>query len=234
MSSSKSEIERSDDVGDKASSGNKHTHRSARTRDRFIAVAQEMFAERSIDSVSLNEITVAAQQKNRNALQYHFGSRDGLLQAIIDRHASRVHELRETWLLSNDTHSSQPARRAARGLIYPLAQYIEENPAAVHYVKILSQLAALNNQVLNPEASSSINFQSEEALTEAMSQAIAHLKPAEAQRRLFLSVSITFHGMADGCRAFEAQDTASILKQRPAMFEQVALAVESLLAAPAL
>lgn len=231
--SSEIKIEHSSDIDDKTSSGNKHANRSARTRDRFITVAQEMFAERSIDSVSLNEITVAAQQKNRNALQYHFGGRDGLLQAIIDRHATRVHDLRKTWLQSSDALSNEPARRAARGLVYPLAQYVEENPAAVHYVKILSQLAALNNQVLNPDARSSINFQSEEALTGVMSKAIEHLKPAEAQRRLFLSVSITFHGMADVCRAFEAQDTASILKQRPAMFEQVALAVESLLAAPA-
>ena len=35
--------------------------------------------------MSLNEITVAAGQKNRNALQYHFGNREGLLQAIIDQ-----------------------------------------------------------------------------------------------------------------------------------------------------
>jgi AcrR family transcriptional regulator len=219
---------------DTTDSRNKHATRSARTRDRFIEVAQQLFAERSIDSVSLNEITVAAQQKNRNALQYHFGNRDGLLQAIIDRHATRVHELRAAWLRSSAAQSAKPSRRAARGLVYPLAQYIEENPTAVHYIKILSQLAALNNQVLNPQARSSISFQSEDALTQIMTQAIKHLQQAEAQRRLFLSVSITFHGMADACRAFEATDTSNTLKQRPAMFEQVALAVESLLAAPAL
>ena len=217
-----------------ADNDNKHASRSARTRDRFIEVAQELFAERSIDSVSLNEITVAAGQKNRNALQYHFGSRDGLLQAIIDSHAPRVHALREAWFAQPDSDARTPAWAAARGLVHPLASYVQENESAVHYIKILSQLAALNNHVLNPGVRSSLSFQSEERLQAVMSEAIAHLPPAEAQRRLFLAVSITFHGMADACRAHESADANANLRERPALFEQVALAVEALIDAPAL
>lgn len=212
--------------------GNKHANRSAQTRDRFVDAAQQLFAERSIDSVSLNEITVAAGQKNRSALQYHFGGRDGLLQAIVDRHAGRVHELREAYLDASAGAELPPARAASRGLVYPLAQYIGENEGGVQYVKILSQLAALNNQVLNPGTRSALSFQAEERLAATWSAAVAHLKSAEAQRRMFLCVSMTFHGMADACRAFEAPDTGSVLRQREALFEQVAIAVEALLAAP--
>lgn len=212
--------------------GNKHAHRSAQTRDRFIEAAQQLFAQRSIDSVSLNEITVAAGQKNRNALQYHFGNRDGLLQAIVDLHAGRVHELREAYLDRAEAEDLPPARAASRGLVYPLAQYIGENRGGVEYVKILSQLAALNNQVLNPGTRSALTFRSEERLAANWADALAHLNNAEAQRRMFLCVSITFHGLADACRAFEAPDSGSALKQREALFEQVAVAVESLLAAP--
>lgn len=214
------------------SGGNKHAHRSAQTRDRFIDAAQQLFAERSIDSVSLNEITVAAGQKNRNALQYHFGGRDGLLQAIVDRHASRVHDLREAYLDATAGVAMPAARAASRGLVYPLAQYIGEDSGGVEYVKILSQLAALNNQVLNPGTRSALSFQAEERLASTWGEAVAHLKSAEAQRRMFLCVSMTFHGLADACRAHEAPDTSSTLKQREAMFEQIAIAVESLLAAP--
>lgn len=213
--------------------GNKHAHRSAQTRDRFIDAAQRLFAERSIDSVSLNEITVAAGQKNRNALQYHFGGRDGLLQAIVDRHAARVHDLRDGYLESIAAEELTPARAASRGLVYPLARYIGENEGGVEYVKILSQLAALNNQVLNPGTESALSFRSEERLASAWKDAVAHLKSAEAQRRMFLCVSMTFHGLADACRAHEAPGTHNALKQREAMFEQVAVAVEGLLAAPA-
>ena len=94
--------------------GNKHADRSAQTRDRFIQAGQQLFAERSIDSVSLNEITVAAGQKNRNALQYHFGNREGLLQVIIDTHAIRVRELRQRYL-NNAPAEVATARDPQRG-----------------------------------------------------------------------------------------------------------------------
>lgn len=39
-------------------------------------------------NASLIEITRQAGQRNRGALHYHFGSRDGVLCAVIDRHAA--------------------------------------------------------------------------------------------------------------------------------------------------
>lgn len=39
-------------------------------------------------NASLIEITRKAEQRNRGALHYHFGSRDGVLCAVIDRHAA--------------------------------------------------------------------------------------------------------------------------------------------------
>ena len=70
-----------------AEPANKHASRSAATRRKFIRAAQKLYAEKSIDAVSLNQVTSAAGQKNRNALQYHFGSREGLIQAILDQAA---------------------------------------------------------------------------------------------------------------------------------------------------
>lgn len=212
---------------------NKHENRSARTRERFIEAAQKLYAERSIDSVSLNEITVAAGQKNRNALQYHFGSRDGLLQAIVDKHADRVFALRRRHL-ENLEDDDSAGTRAARALVMPLVAYIDENPEAIHYVKILSQLAARNSTFINPASESGLNFQNDEQFSDLVRSAVAHLKPVEVQRRLFLAVSITFHSLADVCRAAEAADSSRALQNRPAMFAQVVLSIERLLNAPAL
>ena len=212
----------------------RHSERSARTRNLFIEAAQRLFAERSVDSVSLNEVTVAAGQKNRNALQYHFNDRNGLLQAIIDSHASRVYELRQHYLNQGAPADCHVTRAAAKALINPLAEYVEENPTAIYYVKILSQLAALNSPLVNPATTSGLSFQQDERLAELMRNAVAHLQPTEAQRRLFLVVSITFHSIADICRASDSSDTSGTLRQRAGMFDQVILAVESLLAAPPL
>lgn len=215
-----------------STAGNKHAERSAQTRRRFIEAGQELFAARSIDSVSLNEITVAAGQKNRNALQYHFGGREGLLQAIIDTHAARVSELRQPYLQESVDKGVNSARSAARALVCPLVDYVGENPAAVDYIKILSQMAALNSPLLNPDTPSGIRFQHDENLERLLQRALSHLQPAEIRRRLFLTVSLTFHGLADVMRASDAKNSSDTLKHRALMFDQITLAVESLLAAP--
>ena len=218
-----------------SNAANKHASRSAQTRGNFIQAAQKLFAERSIDSVSLNEITIAAGQKNRNALQYHFGNREGLLQAIIDSHAGTVQSMRRDLMeapLSGVEYSA--AHSAARALVKPLADYVRHNPTGIYYVKILSQLAALNSTILNPSSRSGLTFHNDRKLADLLIKAVAHLKPAEAQRRMFLTLSMTFHSIADVCRASEGSDTSPRLKQREALFDQIMLAVESLLAAPPL
>jgi len=49
---------------------------------RLILCAERLFAERGIEAVSLREIAAAAGQGNNNAVQYHFGSRQGLVLAL--------------------------------------------------------------------------------------------------------------------------------------------------------
>jgi AcrR family transcriptional regulator len=43
-----------------------------------------------LDGVSLRQITRDAGQRNSTALQYHFGSRDGLVRAVLDHHLAHV------------------------------------------------------------------------------------------------------------------------------------------------
>jgi AcrR family transcriptional regulator len=211
---------------------NKHQSRSTNTRELFICAAQKLYAQRSIDSVSLSEITVAAGQKNRNALQYHFGNREGLLQAILDRHAGPVHELRRGYISQAKIAPWSSAEASARVFIMPIADYINTNPEAVHYVKVLSQMAALNSDLINPNNLSTINFQPEDELNEIMHAAFSHLHPVEARQRLFLVVSITFHSIADICRAKSIESTNSALRNHAEMFEQLVCAVEALISSP--
>ena len=58
------------------------------TRQKLLDAAARAFAEDGIFNASLIEITRKAGQRNRGALHYHFGSRDGVLCAVIDRHAA--------------------------------------------------------------------------------------------------------------------------------------------------
>jgi TetR/AcrR family transcriptional regulator, regulator of cefoperazone and chloramphenicol sensitivity len=59
------------------------SRRGEATRQRIIEAAADLFAERGIDGVELAEILAAADQHNASAIQYHFGSRTGLIVAVL-------------------------------------------------------------------------------------------------------------------------------------------------------
>ncbi len=207
---------------------NKHAARSALTRERLITAAQKLFAERGIDAVSVNEITTAANQKNRNALQYHFGSRAGLIQAILDHHGEAVAQVRARFIRDNDLSRWPPAEAAARVLVMPLGSYLEATAEGLHYVRILSQLAALDSPHSNPGAQQRFSFRDVPELEALLQRAMSHLDRPEAQRRLFLVLSINFHGVADLFRGFGDGSP----RLRSAMLEQVVCAITALLEAP--
>ena len=212
--------------------GNKHATRSARTRERFIRAALKLYANRSIDAVSLNEVTAAAGQKNRNALQYHFGNKAGLLQAIVDQHSAQVAGLRSRYCSDTALGSLSAQEAAARALVTPVTQYLEQSPEGIYYVKLLSQLSSINQAVSKPGEPSQLSPGEHPELGELFKLALSHLGNTEAQQRLFLVISMTFHGIADICRISEDAQTGQALAQREPMFEQLIVAIAALLQAP--
>ena len=68
------------------------------TRDQLISTAEALFAAQGLDGVSLNEITRAAGQRNASALQYHFGGKEGLLDAILEKHQPAIDDERQRML----------------------------------------------------------------------------------------------------------------------------------------
>jgi len=56
------------------------------TREKLLDAATRAFAEQGVTKASLLEITKQAGQRNRGSLHYYFGSREGVVTAILDRH----------------------------------------------------------------------------------------------------------------------------------------------------
>ena len=54
------------------------------TKFNLILSALELFAENGIDAVSMRTINNAAGTKNASAVHYHFGSKLGIIEAIVD------------------------------------------------------------------------------------------------------------------------------------------------------
>lgn len=63
------------------------------TKDRLLDAAEELFAERGVAETSLREITTLARA-NLAAVNYHFGGKDGLLEAVFARRLAPVNRER--------------------------------------------------------------------------------------------------------------------------------------------
>lgn len=57
------------------------------TRERILDAAEQLFAEQGISGTSLRALTRAADV-NLAAVHYHFGSKEGLLDAVVERRAA--------------------------------------------------------------------------------------------------------------------------------------------------
>lgn len=60
----------------------------------LLDVAERLFAERGIASVSLRQIVLEGGQGNLSAAHYHFGSRDALIRALVERRLRTLDALR--------------------------------------------------------------------------------------------------------------------------------------------
>lgn len=121
------------------------------TRERILATAGRLMAERGPDAVSLREITRAAGQRNTGALQYHFGDREGLLRALVDRHVPPVAERRHALLDLFEDKRALVLRDVATALVSPLLAELR-TPEGAAFLQVASYLINSAETELRPDS----------------------------------------------------------------------------------
>ncbi|MEX1008996.1 MAG: TetR/AcrR family transcriptional regulator [Acidimicrobiia bacterium] len=97
------------------------------TRERLILLAERMFAERGIEGASLRAIGEAAGQRNKTAVQYHFGDRAALVSAIYAYRSEQL-DTRRTASLEAHDESGEPdsPKLLLRILVEPYVESIAD------------------------------------------------------------------------------------------------------------
>ncbi len=109
-----------------------------RTPDELLNIAERMFAERGVENVALTQIVAASSQRNRSALHYHFGSREGVLTAVLNRRLISINARRTAALEALPTGAGvAPILRAT---IAPLGEAVVEERWGRDYLSILAQV----------------------------------------------------------------------------------------------
>jgi AcrR family transcriptional regulator len=109
------------------------------TRDRLLNAAEQLFATRGIDAVSVRDITDEAEA-NLAAVNYHFGSKHGLVVAIVQRRADELGRRRAELLDELERAGRVSLREVIRAMVVPTAELIEADERGRFYVSFLAAL----------------------------------------------------------------------------------------------
>jgi AcrR family transcriptional regulator len=109
-------------------------------QERLITAAERLFAQRGIACVSLRKIGAAAEQRNVSAVQYHFGSKERLVEAIM-AHRNQAIDRRRDGLLAH-LNDAGDLRLLVEAMVYPFAKSVRPGS---YYARFLAQ--AINDPV---------------------------------------------------------------------------------------
>ena len=165
-------------------------------RERLMDCAEELFAQRGIDAVSLRAINAEAGLSPA-ALHYHFQTRDNLVEALLDR---RMRPLmarrRELFRRLRAAGPSPSARDVLEVLMRPLVEFMaEDGESGGRYVRFLCRLEADGR--INRDFASKRYASALVDVEPLLRAALPGLSKAERRTRLDLAMDFMLRGLAD-------------------------------------
>ena len=95
-------------------------------RGAIMNAAERLFAERGIDAVSLRTINTEAGYSVA-ALHYHFGTRDGLVRALLQRAQPAMFQQRAAMVAHLEAKEHPEVEEIVEALVHPLTAGMLEN-----------------------------------------------------------------------------------------------------------
>lgn len=161
------------------------------TRAQLLNAAEELFVQHGLDDVSLRAILREAGQRNQSALQYHFGSREGLITAIVDRRLLQLETRRSALVDEAVALNPRPELRECCALLARAPFLLcREDQGFRDFLGLFGQQLLISNLAI----SSFVEEQRTPSLTIVWATLLGHLAPLEPAL-LKLRIENTF-GMA--------------------------------------
>ncbi|MEI6604308.1 MAG: TetR family transcriptional regulator [Verrucomicrobiota bacterium] len=121
---------------------------------RLVEAAEKLFAENGFDVVSVRDITQEAGA-NVAAVNYHFGSRDGLVAVVMTRYLTPINEERLAQLeAAEERNGSQavPLEEVVAAFVLPLiSQVAHSNLSCPLLHQLVGRIFSSSNHALPPE-----------------------------------------------------------------------------------
>ncbi|WP_037370614.1 TetR/AcrR family transcriptional regulator [Amycolatopsis orientalis] len=165
--------------------------RGAATEQRLIAAAERLFAEHGVGAVSLRTVMQAAQT-NVAAIHYHFGSKEGLLDAVLRSRLGQVTGER-TAVLRELPGKHVTARELARAYVQPVVAVLESGGEC--WIRLVGQLLATGGEGLDAVAESF--FERNAAFVELLDRTSPGVPRRTLDFRLSQAMTVTLDVLGD-------------------------------------
>jgi AcrR family transcriptional regulator len=180
---------------------------ATRTRSRLLRAGEQRFARDGVSGARMSDVVRDAGQANDSAVGYHFGSRQGLLEAIVAKHVAAMDERRTVPPRGTST------RDLVAAIVVPTADLLASDEGR-DFLRIMEQLTDWSGlgsgRPENPLRGTVIGTQLE-ALTRRLGERIG--MPLSRERVALLVVFLT-GALAARARSVEQGDRQRMAHDR--------------------
>jgi AcrR family transcriptional regulator len=195
----------------------------------MIRVTEQLVAEQGLAMLSLRTVQTLAGQHNKSAAQYHFGSRDGLIEAVVRTRMAPIDQ-RRAELLAGITDHPGTGRPDPAHLVEVIVRPLGEATAVApsHWARFLVQCG--NDPALADVVGRAVQGTAYREAVQRLTAALDHLPPTLRARRVDHAVALAVTSLA----AAEARSTAPVLPFEQQLDDLIAMCTAVVLApAPA-
>lgn len=165
------------------------------TRQRILGAAEELFAERGFAGASLRQVTAAANV-NLAAVNYHFGSKDNLIEEVFRRRLDELSRRRLERLAEISAASQTTLESVLDAFISPALELSLDRKGGSVFMRVLARAFAEHNDHLRKFLSDNYGYVLKD-FAAAIARRLPQLDKQELYWRLDIAVGALTYAMAD-------------------------------------
>ena len=164
-------------------------------KEALIRSAERLIAERGLDAVSDREIAREAGQRNNSAVQYHFGDRAGLINAILDYRMIPLNDIRFSMIAELEEKGEYEVSNLVTILVKPYINQMKELAGETAYFSLMSQLSLRGSEMMG--GLESARNSAVLKLIDMLAEKLPELEREELLERLGYMAKLVIHMAAD-------------------------------------
>jgi AcrR family transcriptional regulator len=165
------------------------------TRERILGVAETLFARHGFAGASLRQVTTAAKV-NLAAVNYHFGSKESLIEEVFRRRLDELNRHRLAALAVTQANPGRQLEDVLDAFIRPALEQSMDSAGGAAFVRVLARAYAEHDERLRKFLSDNYGHVLREFAT-AFALLLPHLRKDELYWRLDIVAGALTYAMAD-------------------------------------